>query len=147
MYKNILIVSLLLISGFAATLYTANLSIDLLQYRSRTLAAKTEILSWEVVKVSSEKYKFKGIFTFKFQGENFAGETVMSSPSFRNPIAAKDALGEQPKSSHVWVNLRNPSRSSLENPFPTKPLVSTGILWGLWVYFVFVGLYVRKTSI
>lgn len=105
-----------------------------------------KVFEWTVKERSSgDDYRVYGRYTFSFKEREAQGESVVESDKFLNPWSAKQAIPQyQARSWEVWVNPRNIHDSALQKYFPLKECISTVTLWGILLYFIWLGFYVNK---
>jgi hypothetical protein len=135
-----------LIVVFAVTLwYTTTAITAYYSYSHFNSQTDLSALNWEVVKESEEDFVTKAVYTFEFHDKSYPGTTTLKDTPYRNHWAAEQAVKELSKRHwKVWFDPQNPDYSSLEKSFPFKATFSAIFLWGLILYFLFLGFYVTK---
>lgn len=114
-------------------------------YAAFTRASKTADIEWSVYSDSQNTYYLKGIFSFVDKAKKYSGETILFHESYSNPSAAERAIPQHIANNwKVWYDPDNPKNATLVKKFPTKELISTAILVGLWIYFIWLGFYVTQ---
>lgn len=145
MHKNLLWQAFLLVIFIAALWYSI---IALYSYYSYSyLEAQTTMTSinWNIEEKSPEEYFLKASYHYNFKGNTYQGFTLFADTPYRNPYAAEQAIKE--KSLHswkLWFDPHDPHHSSLQKIFPLKECISATFLWGLLLYFLWLGFYVAK---
>jgi hypothetical protein len=125
----------LIYSGIATYRYHAYLSLSAKQ-------PLTGPISWDVEEKSSEDFILISNYTYQVNGLSYSGETKWSDTPYRNGWAAQQAIEVSAKESFtVWYDPSDPSYSSLQKHFPLKECVYAVFLWGLLLYFVWLGYY------
>lgn len=115
---------------------------DYVQYSNFTAPSD---IDWTIQMANEETYYLKGTFKYHFQNKQYNGETIIYQFPYQNPWAAEQAIPQQiAKNWKVWYDPGNPHKSTLVKKFPTKDLISTAILIGLWIYFIWLGFYVAR---
>lgn len=105
--------------------------------------ATSVILS--VKEVTDERYHLQARYTFTASNTMYSGETLLTSPPYRNGWAAKQAISEYKNHAwKVWYSPQNPQHSSLQKSFPFKECLSALILWGLLFYSIGLKKYVIR---
>lgn len=98
---------------------------------------------WDVFEKSDENYILISKYTYEVNGHLFHGEMPWSDEPYRNAWAAKKAIEAYKKQTFtVWYDPSHPDYSSLQKHPPLKECVYALILWGLLLYFVWLGYYV-----
>jgi hypothetical protein len=119
-------------------------------YRYSHLTAKTELseITWSIKPLSEEEFVPDAKYAFHVDGKIFHGETTLKKKTFKNKWAAEQSLAELTKEFRVvWYSPSNLNNSSLQKKFPLKECLSSAALWGLFVYFLWLGVYVTKFQI
>ena len=119
-------------------------------YHYNQLSAQTHSSSieWTMEKKASDRYFLKASYHYQINGKNQLGETLFNRTIYRNPWAATQAISTFEKTPWIiWYSPKNISYSSLNHAFPMKSLISTAILWGLLLYFTWLGYRVQKYQI
>jgi hypothetical protein len=131
--------------GVCVVGYTAMTLTDL--YRYLVLSERTQVhpFEWSVKKRKSDDYRIHGHYTFSLQGQLYSGESAVEEEKFLNPWAAKQAIPRyQKRDWEVWYNPQSAHDSALQKYFPTKECISSVILWGILLYFIWLGYYVHQ---
>lgn len=140
---QILLVSLALVASyFSLTSY-------ILMYQYARLDTRTvpESVHWSSHALNNERYVLKANYVFRVKDRNYTNEALLLNPWYRNEWAAEQEIPIQMKKNwEIWFSSSNPESSSLQKIFPTKECVSSILLWGIFVYFVLLGLYMEKVS-
>jgi len=117
-------------------------------YRYWVMSEQAEPTSveWEVKNISGSKYGIKAEYTFSVRNKQFTGETVLKDMLYLNPWAAeaaRDSMAERGWT--VWYHPNKPAKmSTLDREFPFKMCIYAGVVFLLFLYFVGLGIYVRK---
>lgn len=100
---------------------------------------------FELIGFGDELFTLRGEYSFRV-GENiFLGSTTLTEPLFRNLYAVEEELiSIRTKPAKVWYDSSNPSYSSLQKKFPFKECLSTAIMLGLLLYFIWIGYKVGR---
>jgi len=102
-----------------------------------------DLMGWE-----EELYALKGTYEFEDKGTRYQGVTVLDAPLFRNEWAVEqELLSMRSKPALVWYDSHDPAYSALQKKFPLKESLSTALLIGVLLYFIWLGFSVgRYTS-
>jgi hypothetical protein len=112
---------------------TAGALIDFFTFKQ---AAFAHISRWEI-KEAKGKFPLTGYYSFEVNGRVWHGATRLAGPWHLNEASAVAALQEKAKANWVvWFNPNDPSKSSLENSFPSGVLVRTLICYSVILYFI-----------
>jgi hypothetical protein len=115
------------------------------EYFTFTSSTQPLTIDWNVHRISDEKFYLKGIYTYQVKGKTYQGETLISEPVYQNPWAAEQFIPQQMvKNWKAWYDPNSPFDSTLVKHFPMKELISTTILVGIWIYFIWLGFYVGR---
>lgn len=102
-------------------------------------------MSWHVVEHGADSYTLEADYKFVVEGKSLSGSTDLTSDSYLNRATAESAI---PNTSQrpwkVWYDSDNPDYSSLEKDFPIKYYIYTIMLWGILLYFLWLGFYITK---
>lgn len=127
--------------GAAALVYTW-LTLHPLWINSRLdKEVPIEHLEIKPVQISPEKFGIEA--TYRYLGQE--GKQLFDDSAYLNPYGAEKG-GEKllKEVNSVWVNSRNPKESALQKSFPYKELAYALLLWGILLYFIFLGWRVGK---
>ena len=106
---------------------------------------KAESVEWSVVERDSSSFVMNGKYQFLVNGTQFQGDTDFSDDIYLNLWSAEQAKDRyQSKSWNVWFQPSNPHYSSLQKKFPLKECLSAVVMWGLLLYFFWLGIYVAQ---
>lgn len=145
MHKNIIWQTFLVIV-FACTLwYTVIAGYAYYQYSHLTAHTKPSSVDWEITELSEDSYTLTASYRFDFKGKSYPGTSTLTDISERNRWSAEQTVKEYAaKDWRVWFDHHNPNHSSLQKSFPLKKCLSAIFLWGLFLYFLWLGFYVKK---
>jgi hypothetical protein len=131
---------------FATTLwYTAVAIYSYYSYSHLKAQTTPSAMDWDIEEKSDEDYVVKAIYRFEFQNKSYPGNTSFTDTPYRNHWAAEQAAKEISKKDwKIWFDPQNPHHSSLQKEFPFKECISAAFLWGLVLYFLWLGFYVAK---
>lgn len=131
---------------FATTLWYTVVAIhSYYSYSHLKTQAAPSAIEWDVEEKSEEDYLVKAMYRFEFNGKSYPGMTSFADTPYRNQWAAEEALKElSNKHWKIWFDPQNPHHSSLQKNFPFKECISAIFLWGLILYFLWLGFYVTK---
>ncbi len=112
------------------------------QLKSRVHLTSSE---WKVHEKAEDEFYLETHYAFTDGLKQYEGEASWPQEFYRNSWAAeKDIPYFKNKYAMVWYNPHNPHISSLQKRFPLKEALSAIVLWGLLVYFLWLGFYVTK---
>lgn len=148
MHKNTLWQGFLVIVFLVTLWYSAIAGYRYYNYSILSRHSPIDSIQWEVLEISEENYILKASYTFQVNSTKYSGVTSWPKESYRNTFAAYQALKEfaaLPR--NVWYNPHNPANSSLQKSFPLKECISALVLWGILLYFLWLGFYVSKFKV
>jgi hypothetical protein len=148
MGKNYIWQALLLTIGCAALIYSGIAIYKYNRYSSlNTSTLDVKVTELKVVEKSSDAFYIEANYQFEVQGKPYQGAGILDE-RYRNPYAAKTGIKPLNENKwEVWYDREDPNHSSLQKEFPIKEWVSTVFLWGLFLYFLWLGFYVAgKTN-
>ena len=124
------------------TLYTCTFFYE---YFILSSQAPAKEIKWVMVEGGSDHYQLKANYFFEAKGTNWPGSSIVLEERLINPWAAQQAAKRnQNRKWTAWYNPNRPHHSTLQKYFPTKECISTVVLWALWCYFIWLGIYVTK---
>lgn len=134
--QKIFFISLVFLSVLSAGYFTIRTGGALLDFFQFKESAEAHVLRWEI-RETSGKFPLKAYYSFETNGRVWQGATQLAEPWHLNEAAAIAALQEKAKDNWVvWFNPNNPSRSSLENEFPSGLVLRTLVCYGVIAYFI-----------
>lgn len=96
------------------------------------------VQKWDIKMISSSHYALLARYRYSVNGQEFTGETLLSSPRYPNQYAAEiDLKTRQSEEISVWYQKRHPAFSSLQKRFPKKELINAILTFGVFIYFYF----------
>ena len=145
MHKNFLWQAFLLVIFCATLWYSAVALYSYYSYSQLKTQIAVSSIQWEVEEKSEDNYLIKALYQFKYRNNPYSGSTTLSDIPYRNQWAAQQAIKEYSKKNwKTWFDPQNPNHSSLQKNFPLKECISAIFLWGLTIYFLWLGFYVAK---
>ncbi|MEC7840263.1 MAG: hypothetical protein VX777_09525 [Chlamydiota bacterium] len=145
MHNNKIWLGFLAIMTLAVLWFTWGTAIKIYDYFSYKEYSKALNVRWKKEKIDTDHYLLTATYSFKHHGKNHEGEMLFEKPVYQNPWAAEQAITmNTAKPWRVWFSPSQPSRSTIIKKFPMKEAASTVILWGLWIYFLWLGVYVTQ---
>lgn len=134
-----LFLCIIALSVLGYTFYTISSYREFYQLDEKT---PLENITWDIYSKNEETHLFKTSYSYTFQGNHYTGDYLFKKPVFINVLGAKHALEEFSQGyKEAWVSSQHPDRSSLEKHYPLKELVSTAVLWAIFVYFLLLPKY------
>lgn len=145
MHKNQIWLAFLATVALAAIWFTANLAFVSWNYYNLKESTNADSIEYSIERISSEKYLLKGDYTYTHDGKNYSSSSILSEPVWRNSWSAKEALEYFPKKEKsLWFDPKNPHESALEKKFPYKEGIYAALVWGILIYFIWLGYYVNR---
>lgn len=148
MHKNQIWLAFLLTTTLIVFWFSTITGYDLYYYFTRTSSNLPNTIEWAIKGKASDRYYLSATYQYTVGESLYDGKTAIESTSYRNIRAAEIALSEQKKKNlKIWHSPQNPENSTINNIFPLKSCFYTGLLWGLLLYFVWLGFYVNKFKV
>lgn len=145
MYKKALWIGLLTLILGCAVWFVLKASQDLYRYFQYTVQTKASVQAWDIQESSSGHYAVIAHYSYFFNDKTYEGKGQVGS-LYPNPWAAQEAKNRFSRQIwHVWINPRSADHSLIEKHFPFKKVVSAALLLGVGIYFLILGVYLRKT--
>jgi hypothetical protein len=145
MPKSTLWQAFLIVVGCIALWYTVMAGYRYYNYARLTAQTSPLSVDWNVVEISEESFIPQATYTFKVEKEVFSGETTWTGQTYLNRWGAEQSLSEfSSQERKVWYDASDPHHSSLQKKFPFKESISAGVLWALWLYFLWLSYYVSR---
>lgn len=145
MHSNVIYRAFLLAASFVTLWYSGNAFYKYYNYSRLTAQTTLSSSNWHIHEVAEDEFYLEANYTFSNNQKIYAGQTSWPREFYRNQWAAeKDIPYFQKHRNIVWFNPANPHHSSLQKSFPLKECISAALLWGLLLYFIWIGFYVNK---
>lgn len=145
MHKNMVRRCFLALVFASALWYTGMAWYAYYHYSHLNASTKASAVSWEVEEKSEDHHVLKATYQYEVKGHSYSGTFTFQEEPYRNRWSAEQSIKESPaRELNVWFDSEDPSYSSLEKSFPFKEYVSTIFLWGLFLYFLWLGFYVSR---
>lgn len=145
MHKNPFWIALLLLFALITAWFSLEALYRLYEYAILSKESAAKVNEWSIREAGPESYKLAADYSFSVNEQTFDGTTIFNDWNYRNPWGAQAVLKErEARAWTAWYNPSNPHHSSLQKRFPLKECVSAGILWGLLLYFLWLGFYVVR---
>lgn len=143
MHKNKLWLFLLAVVGVSALWYSFIAGYRYYNFsRLDTQIAPTNI-TWNVIEHSSSSYTLIAKYQFIVGNKTFYGSTDLTNDTFLNLPTAESSINKTALLPwKVWYDKDDPHHSSLQKDFPFKEYVYAMILWGIFLYFIWLGFYI-----
>jgi hypothetical protein len=139
---------LMIISGGVALAFLGVALASIWKFINFSEETSPQTLAFHVQEVSCSRFALVGEYTYEVAGRPYKGKTVFENPVFLNRFAAESyPLVAFYHGRKVAYMKRNPSLSSLENPFPYKHCLQALVTIGVFLYFYFArGLLIKFIS-
>lgn len=148
MHKNKLWLFLLVMVGLSALWYTGIAGYRYYMYSRLDTQTHPASMSWKIAAHSADNYTLVADYQFAADGTTFSGSMDFLDDIFLNELAAEKGIESNKKLPwKVWYYSENPNHSSLQKDFPFKQYIYALILWGIWLYFLWLGFYVTKFKV
>jgi len=136
---------LLSLLGICTVIYSAFALWDYLQFTEWDTKVPLQAIKWEIISKDVDSHTFKANYSYHFNGKDYHKAYVFKKPVFVNLLGAEHALNDFSKDyTTTWISLNHPESSSLQKTYPLKELISTGILWVIFCYFLLLPLFANR---
>lgn len=144
MPRNPVLSAILLLVALAALWFSGIAIYKQFRYYQLDATAPATVTNWTVNRISDEQYQIVAVYNFPFNNTPIDGQTAFV-PYLRNPYTAEQYIKENAQLHwNAWYNSGNPHDSTLQRKFPLKECLYAGVLWGIFIYFVWLGNYVQR---
>ena len=144
MRRNPALIAILLIIAAAALWFSGKAVYYQFKYHQLDASAPATITKWSVNPISEDQFQIVATYHFPVGNNVVDGETAFK-PYLRNPYTAEQYVKENSRLHwKAWYNSANSHDSTLQKKFPLKECLYAAILWGIFIYFVWLGNYVAK---
>lgn len=145
MHKNPIWLCFLTLVLLMTLVYTGKMTTIFYHYLQLSSETEVAAIAWSVKTEAEDEFVPQAKYTFAANGQFYSGSTLFHDDAVNNPMGAEESLKALTGKDHrVWYSPKNPQMSSLQKNFPLKESVYTAILWGLLIYFFWLGVYVAK---
>jgi len=145
MYKNRFWLLFLAFIALSTLWYTGIAAYRYYNYSRLETKAVPSSISWRVAEHGSDSYTLVADYQFPANGKSFTGTTDFSSDVYLNAATAQKYIPENAALPwKVWYDKNNPEYSTLEKNYPFKEYIYAIILWGILLYFIWLGFYIAK---
>ncbi len=148
MHSNLLYRGLLLTVFLAALWYSGLAGYRYYNYAHLTAQTRPANIDWQVREQADDDFVMEAFYSFNAGGKTFTGATSWPQEFYRNRQAAEqDKKYFAKQYLQVWYDPSRPTHSTLQKRIPFKECIIAAILWGLFLYFAWLGFYVSKFRI
>ena len=145
MQRNLAWPIFLSIISILVVVFTSLLSIDLYRYRQLKSNVIAKELEGSVYKIGSNQYKIEVEYLYDIQGREYSKQQVIKKLTYKNVWLANQAIDALKENEiNVWYNPHEPKMGTIEKSFPYRRLLSTIVLFGIFLYFCLLSRYMLK---
>lgn len=142
-HKNPYWLAFLICAALVVFWYTGNALFKAYQYGILDSKTKVGLIDWSVKPLSDESFVLVADYQFMNNQSSEKGQTTFLDKKYWNEWAAMQAIPEVASENlYVWYSSSNPHKSALQKKFPLKECISAAVLWGIFLYFLWIGRYV-----
>lgn len=139
---------LLWIAGFLTAGFLISTSLDIWTYSCLQEKAPAQVYKWKIREKSSSQFALKASYAFDYQGKTYLGKTRFAKPYHLNRLSAERQVNIlKQKNWTVWVQPGHPEHSTLERLFPLKKCIYSLMVLGIYLYFAYLRLSLKKSLI
>lgn len=145
MHKNIIWQAFLGIIALSTLWYSCVALYRYYDYNRLDGESNTSSISWTVEEHSTDAFTLTAEYEFAINHSLYQGSTQFLNENYLNKWAAEQAIKSKSRQHWtVWYDTDNPQQSSLQHNFPFKDCFSAIVLWGILLYFLWLGYYVAR---
>ncbi len=124
--------------------YTGFTFFKIYEYSRLTQEVTPHSIHWAINKIAEDDYTLESVYGFLWNNKNYNGNTS-EGIHYLNAWASQEALERiNQKTFTVWFDPHEPSFSTLDRSFPLKYAIYAGLLWLLFIYFIWLGYSIKK---
>lgn len=139
MHKNPYWLIFLLFIGIAVIGYTGFTFYKIYQYNRLSQSIAPQSIEWTIHPLDVDSFSLMSTYQFDWNQKNYSGSAEYSD-RYLNDWAAQEGLGRRKLEKwRVWFDPEDPHFSTLYHEYPMKQVIYTFMLWGLLLYFAWLG--------
>ena len=143
MYRNPFWLFFLTLIGLITMGYTINTLMKIYDFQRLDAQIPTELMEWSVIPLTDEDFAIKANYLYLGKDSLYQGEDLWKE-HYLSEFAAKEKISKLSEEiAKVWIDPLTPGFSTLQKYFPFKECFSTLFLWTIWIYFFWLGHYVK----
>ncbi|MCH9608462.1 MAG: hypothetical protein S4CHLAM45_10380 [Chlamydiales bacterium] len=142
MHRNGIFLGFLLLLVGTTIWFGARAYIAVSNYTKLNTHAMASVEKMEIVEGKGDRYQLIANYFFESKEGLQQGVGVVG-PLYKNPWSAEKGLQKfEGRTWQVWYDEEHPFNSTLNKQFPTKRVTTAVILFGLFLYFLGLGIFV-----
>lgn len=145
MNRNSICQALMACMAIAVLWFTFDTGYQLYRWVVQTVETIPAHIEWQVHQEAQDRYTLAAQYAFKVKDSTYQGETAFRSKRYKSPETASHFLKQ-----HIQANWKvfyapdRPQISTINRVFPLKSCVYTAIIWGVMIYFFWLGRVVKN---
>lgn len=125
--------------------YTAQAFYKYYVFSALSNVVQADQLEWKIDQRGESDFLIEATYHYHVQGVVYEGKSTWEEKKLLNLYAAQKAIEDaKGETWDVWYNPKDPSWSVLQRYFPIKEILSTFLLWGIVLYFIWIGFRVGR---
>ena len=118
------------------------------KYVSLDYQGMASVQKWQVIEKGGASFAIEASYRFSYLEREFFGVTEFSPPYFLNSESASSAIKKiSTQEFFVFFNKNYPERNSLQRIFPFRLCIHSFLTLGVFVYFIFLKKWVKRSFI
>jgi hypothetical protein len=147
MSKNSLWLALMGCMAIAVLWFTFNTGYQLYRWVVQTAETVPTNIEWQVRQESQDRYTLAAQYAFKVNDSTYLGETIFRSKRYKSPETAAHFLQQNIQTDwKVFYAPDRPRISTINRIFPLKSCIYTAIVWGVIIYFFWLGRTIKNNA-
>ena len=144
MYRNPFWLIFLGIIGIATLGYSINTLSKAYDYIRLDISTPIHSIEWSVDPIDGEDFAIKAKYAYVVKNTLYEGNDTRDE-HYLNALTAQENISRLSKTTNtIWIDSAEPSFSALQSHFPFQQSISTLFLWTIWIYFFWLGHYVKS---
>ena len=125
--------------------FTSLLSIDLYRYYQLRCVVPVEHVKASVHQLGSNRYQVELDYLYQVNTHKYARHQKLKHSIYKNIwLANQEVESLEEGSIDVWYHPHKPQLGTVNKAFPYKRLLSTSVLYAVFLYFCFLGRFMLK---
>lgn len=148
MHKNHIWLAFLSAIALIVLFFSVSTAYEMYQHLSMTANTPALQTHWSVVQKASDRYVLHVSYTYQVKARVYEGSMDIPGTNFKNAAAAETMMPTfSAKERIVWFAPHHSERSTIQKSFPLKSSIYMAIIWGVLLYFIWLGFYAGKFTI
>ncbi len=120
--------------------YSAHALYKYYVYTALSSVVQADQLDWHIDQRGESEFLIEATYHYHVKEVVYTGKSAWEGRKLLNLYAAQQAIEDAKEELwDVWYSPKDPSWSSLQRDFPLKEIFSSFLLWGITLYFIWIG--------